>query len=37
MSIGRTNQMPTVDAERFWLEGYTILRSVFTREEVLVS
>ena len=35
MSIDRTNKMPTVDAERFWLEGYTILRSVFTPEEVL--
>jgi hypothetical protein len=26
MIIDNTSQMPSVDAERFWLEGYTILR-----------
>jgi hypothetical protein len=35
MNTDRTSQMPTVDAEAFWMDGYAILRGVFTPEEVL--
>jgi hypothetical protein len=35
MNNGDTRPMPTVDVDRFWEEGYAVLRGVFTPKEVL--